>query len=168
MRRIKRGIAAIAVGAGLVGCSTISPVATTGMVHYTYRAGAASQGFPRPPEEVQRAAVDAMADMSIHSVRSTPDEGGVSYHGTTADGQGATVSVKNRGSYASAIVRVGWFGNEQLSRAVLDRIGIRLGTLPPEAIPAEPPKAERAPIFSSRAVPDSVMINEVNEAAPRD
>ena len=167
MRRFVRGMAGFAVAAGLVGCSTIAPIASPGMVNYTYRAGAASQGFPRPPAEVQRAAVDAMADMSIHSVRSAPDEGGVTYSGTTADGQGATVTVKNRGAFASAIVRVGWFGNEQLSRAVIDRIGVRLGTLPPEAVPAEPPKAQRTPIFSSRAVPDSVMIQEITEAAPR-
>ena len=168
MRQFVRGMAAIAVAAGTVGCSTIAPIAAPGMVTYTYRAGAASQGFPRPPVDVQKAAVDAMADMSIHSVRSSPDEGGVTYSGTTADGQGATVTVKNRGAFASAIVRVGWFGNEQLSRAVLDRIGVRLGTLPPEAIPAEIPKAERTPIFSSRTVPDAAMIHELTEAAPRD
>jgi len=170
MRRIMLGIAAVAAGAAMGGCSTIAPVSAPlhGDVSYTYRGGAASQGFPRAPAEVQRAALDAMADMSIHSVRTSPDEGGVTLSGTTADGQGASVSVKKRGPFASAIVRVGWFGNEALSRAVLDRIGIRLGTLPPEAIPAEPPAQARTPIFSSRTVPDSVMIQEITEAAPRD
>ncbi len=169
MRRIMLGIALVAAGAVMDGCSTIAPMAPLhGDVSYGYRAGAASQGFPRAPAEVQQAALDAMADMSIHSVRVSPDEGGVTLSGTTADGQGASVSIKKRGAFASAIVRIGWFGNEALSRAVLDRIGIRLGTLPPEAIPAEPPAQSRTPIFSSRTVPDPVMIHEMTEAAPRD
>ena len=65
--------------------------------------------------------------------------------------------------------RIGWFGDEPLSRTLLERIGVRLGTLPPAAIPDRPPSAPASnPIFSRDAVPDSVIFRDFAEAPYRD
>ena len=50
--------------------------------------------------------------------------------------------------------RIGLFGDEPLSKALLERTGVRLGTLPPAAIP-DNPRARPAsnPFFSDRQCP---------------
>jgi hypothetical protein len=66
-------------------------------------------------------------------------------------------------------IRVGWFGDEPLSQAILERMGVRLGSRPPEAIPAAAPSApSRNPFFARDAVPDSVMLRDFAEAPYRD
>ena len=48
---------------------------------------------------------------------------------------------------------------QAMAKAVLDRVGVRLGTLPPEAIPTDVPSDPSTnPYFSREAVPDSVML----------
>ena len=65
--------------------------------------------------------------------------------------------------------RIGWFGDEALSKALLERTGIRLGTLPPAAVPENPPSTPGAnPFFSRDAVPDEEMLRDVAEAPYRD
>jgi hypothetical protein len=62
-------------------------------------------------------------------------------------------------------IRIGWFGDEPLSRALMDRIGIRLGTLPPAAIPVEPPSSPAGnPFFSKNAVSDAEMLKDQADA----
>jgi hypothetical protein len=64
--------------------------------------------------------------------------------------------------------RIGWFGDEPLSRTLLDRVGVRLGLLPPAAIPDQPPSAPAAnPLFSRAAVPDSEILRDFVEAPYR-
>ncbi|MHC5542385.1 DUF3568 family protein, partial [Singulisphaera rosea] len=66
-------------------------------------------------------------------------------------------------------VRIGWFGDEPLSKALMDRIGVRLGTLPPTAIPTDPPSEPGSnPYFSKSAIPDSVMLRDQADAIYRD
>jgi hypothetical protein len=64
---------------------------------------------------------------------------------------------------------VGWFGDEPLSRALLERAGVRLGSRDPEAIPAAAPSApSHNPFFSRSAVPDAVMLRDLAESLQRD
>jgi hypothetical protein len=71
--------------------------------------------------------------------------------------------------YTQVAVRAGWFGDEPLSQAILERVGIRLGNRNPESIPTKAPSAPSAnPFFSRDAVPDSVMLRDFAEAPYRD
>ncbi len=61
--------------------------------------------------------------------------------------------------------RVGWFGDELFSKALLRRVGIRLGTPPPEAIPEKAPSSPAGnPYFSREAVSDYEMMRDYIEA----
>ena len=142
---MRRMALAAAVLSGLLpaGCSTIEPVANLapGRSSCSYTAGRATQSFAYPPAAMQSGVVAAMDDLRIHSIRQTQDNGSFLFDGTTADGRGVTIAVRPHQGAARVSIRVGWFGDEPLSKALLDRIGIRLGTLPPSAIPVEPPSA---------------------------
>ena len=66
-------------------------------------------------------------------------------------------------------VRAGWFGDEAMSKAPLDRVGVRLGNQPPEAIPTETPSTPAGnPFFSRKAVSDLEMFRDIAEAPYRD
>jgi hypothetical protein len=170
MRRIAL-LAATIAGWSCAGCSTVGPVASTGLGGgYTYSTGRASQEFTVPPDTIASAATQAMADLRIQGVHQTRGEGGmIMLEGTTADDRRASVAIRpNRGT-SRVSVRIGWFGDQPLSRAVMDRIGIRLGTLPPSAVPVDPPtEPDGNPFFSRSAIPDSEMLRDQADAAFRD
>ena len=66
-------------------------------------------------------------------------------------------------------IRVGWFGDEPLTKALLERIEVRLGTRSPEAIPATVPTAPSSnPYFARDAIPDSVMLRDFADARYND
>ncbi|HEX8202574.1 MAG TPA: DUF3568 domain-containing protein [Isosphaeraceae bacterium] len=177
MRRIVLGAAAIAVGA-VGGCSTTSPArSAAGLVA---RDGPATQTFPRPVEPVVAAAREALADLGVRDVGPGPDpdpEGrrrpgaprSASLAGRGADGRAVVIAIRSRGDACVASVRVGRYGDEALSRALLDRVGVRLGTLPPAPVPAEVPSTPSSqPFFSRAAVPDAVMLRDQAEAGYHD
>jgi hypothetical protein len=58
------------------------------------------------------------------------------------------------------------FGDEPLSRALLERAAIRLGMLPPAAIPENPPSAPTIPLLRPSA-PDEEMLRNWAEAPYR-
>ncbi len=170
MRRMALA-AAVLSGLAPSGCSTIGPVAGTlpGTSGSSYAAGRATQPFAYPPEAMRSAVLAAMDDLRISSVRQARDNGSFLYNGTTADGRGVTVAVRPHQGTARVSVRVGWFGDEPLSKLLMDRIGIRLGTLPPSAIPVEPPSIPASnPYFSREAIPDEVMLHDQADAIYRD
>jgi hypothetical protein len=154
------------------GCMTVAPIAGTvlgdGGSGYSYAAGRATQVFVYPLSTLETTVVAAMDDLRIGSIRKSLDGGVLRIDGTTPDRRTATVLVRPQQGASRVIVHIGWFGDEPLSKALMDRLGIRLGTLPPSAIPVEPPSVPGAnPYFSREAVPDEIMLRD-REAGYRD
>jgi hypothetical protein len=180
-RVLLAGAALIALG--LAGCQTVglpgnAALATAG---FAYSAGTATQSFPFTSNQIQTPLLESMADLKMHSVRQTQEPTGVSFQGLTADGRRASVSVSRVPTVAvgaavpteAAVVvtaRIGWFGDEPLSRALMHRIGVRLGTSPPSAIPSEPPskpEGEGTVIFGGRElIPPG--LHRMNDGGYRD
>ncbi|SIO65585.1 Protein of unknown function [Singulisphaera sp. GP187] len=170
MRRIALA-AAVFSGIQTTGCMTAGRVAEPVMsaTVFTYTAGRATQDFHYPPTTLQSAITGAMDDLRVHSVRLTQDGGMLIYNGSTADDRRVAVTIRPNQAVSRVSVRIGWFGDEPLSRALMDRIGIRLGELPPSAIPVDPPSEPASnPYFSRDAVPDSVMLRDQADAIYRD
>jgi hypothetical protein len=87
----------------------------------------------------------------------------------TEDDRAVTVTLRFRQGATQVGVRIGRFGDEPLSRALLERVGVRLGTRDPEAIPAAAPSAPSSnPYFSRTAIPDSVMLKDFADAPYHD
>ena len=156
---------------GLIGCATVPPMAEIAATtsQFSYSGGRGSQSFPAPLSVVQAALGEAMTDLDFHSVQGTR-EGAVSrVEASSSTGQHVATTLRSHQGQTVVAVRVGWFGDEPLSRSLLDRIGIRLGSRPPEAIPASAPsQPSRNPYFARDAIPDSVMLRDFAEAPFRD
>jgi hypothetical protein len=153
------------------GCRTVAPVAGPAIeaAGFAYGGGKATQEFAFPTTVVQPAIAAAMADLGITQVRQRHDGASRISEGTTADGRSATVTVRPGTGAARVTVRIGWFGDEPYSRALLERVGVRLGTLPATPIPAEPPSSPGAnPFFSRRAIPDAMQFRDEADAHFRD
>jgi hypothetical protein len=143
------GVLAAAVVAGLAGCQTVGPasvplLASGGLV---YEGGTATQAFAYNQTQVQNALIEAMADLGIHQVRQTNTPGHLNFEGKTVDGRRSSVNLDSRITPPVVTARFGWLGDEALSRAFMDRVGIRLGSLPPSALPAEPPTSPARPLI---------------------
>ena len=178
MRRIARTATASAVLAAIAatgpGCSTISPaaLATAGSTapspSFSYSAGRAVQSYTLPPARVQPALLAAMDDLRMHSTAVTQEGPNTIIQASTANNSRATIMLRPEptGSHVSA--RIGMFGDEPLSRALMDRVAVRLGTAPPKPIPAEPPSEPASnPYFSRTAVSDEVMLKDQADAPYR-
>jgi hypothetical protein len=110
-----------------------------------------------------------MEDLRIQSVRQISDGGAIVFEGTTADNRRASATIRPRPRNSTLLTaRIGLFGDEALSRALMDRVAIRLNALPPSAIPVDPPSTPGGnPFFSRSAVPDSQMLQGAAEAPYR-
>jgi hypothetical protein len=154
-----------------MGCRSVAPVAgpALGAAGYAYGAGKATQEFAFPPAVVQGAVTAALDDVQVQSVRQRHDGPARIFEGTTADGRPVTVTLRPGVDAARVTARIGWFGDPPYSKALLERVGVRLGTLPPAAIPAEPPSVPGGnPYFSRGAVSDAEMFRDQVEAPFRD
>lgn len=170
MRRIALAAAGM-ISLGCAGCMTMGPSVVPAVTGggFTYTAGRASQDFAYPAPPLQTAVTSALEDLRIHSVNLATEGSSLIYRGTTPDGRTASVTIRPNQGTSRVSVRVGWFGDEPFSRALMDRIGIRLGTLPPQAIPVDPPSEPGSnPYFSREAIPDSVMLRDQADAIYRD
>ncbi len=178
MRRIARTAAASALFAAIAGagagCSTIPPAALTAVGNttptpaFSYSAGRALQSFALPPSKVQPALLAAVDDLRMQSVSVTQEGSNTVVQATTPSNHRATIMLRPEptGSHISA--RIGMFGDEPFSRALMDRVAVRLGTAPPKAIPAETPSAPASnPYFSRTAVSDEVMLKDQADAPYR-
>ncbi|WP_422926846.1 DUF3568 family protein [Singulisphaera sp. PoT] len=158
-------------GLTLAGCRSVAPMAGAMATSsgFSYSAGRATQEFNCAPTALLASVTGAMEDLRFNSVRQTTDAGTIIFNGTTADARRVSVMVHPIQTLSRVSVRIGWFGDEPLSRALLDRIGVRLGTLPPAAIPIDPPSSpESNPYFSRDAIPDSEMLRDQAEEPYRD
>jgi hypothetical protein len=134
-----------------------------------FSAGRGVQDFAGPPGAVVSAVAEAMDDLKF-TVTKRRREGTVSQvEGRTADDRAVTITLRPRVAATRVSCRIGWFGDPPLSRTFLERVGVRLGTLPPAAIPEQPPSAPSSnPLFSRDAVPDSEILRDFAEAPYRE
>jgi len=172
MRRIGLSALALTLTCLAAGCATVGPGVAGSLsprgTGFNYAAGRATQTFAYPVATVQPAVVAALDDLRIQAVREVNDGNAIVFEGTTADDRRAALTLRPHPAGTRLSARVGWFGDEPLSRALMDRVGVRLGTLPPTAIPTEPPSTPGTnPYFSRSAVPDSVMLKDQAEARLR-
>ncbi len=170
MRRIALA-AAVLAGSASPGCMTLGPAAGPAFsaTNFSYTAGRAIQDFAYPLPTLHTAVNGAMEDLRVHSVRVTHEGGGLIYQGSTADNRRVAVAIRPNAGNARISIRIGWFGDEPLSRALMDRIGIRLGTLPPEAVPVDPPSSpDSNPFFSRDAIPDEEMLRDQADSLYKD
>jgi hypothetical protein len=168
-----QGIAiGLAVASGLVasGCATTAPRPERRLsVEGSYSAGRAVQEFSLPATKVGEALTAAMDDLKMTGIEPTRE--GVVYRidAKTADNRSVMATLRPQQGKTRLSCRIGWFGDEALSKALLERTGVRLGTLPPSAVPENPPSTPGAnPFFSRNAVPDEEMLRDVAEAPYRD
>lgn len=133
-----------------------------------YSAGRSTQDFRFPTAEVAAAALEAMSDLKMTATRRSQEGPASQIEGRTADGRAVAVTLRPQKPITRVTCRIGWFGDEPLSRALLRRIAVRLGVLPPEEIPENPPSQPASnPYFSRDAVPDSEMMRDFYEAPYR-
>jgi len=159
------------VALGLMGCATIPPgaeIAATSSA-FSYSGGRGSQSFAAPPAAVLAALNDSMGDLNFQSIRGSRDGSVSRIEASTKDKQQVVATVRTHQGTTQVSIRVGWFGDEPLAQALLERLDVRLGSRPPEAIPATAPSApSHNPFFARGAVPDSVMLRDFVEAPYRD
>jgi hypothetical protein len=152
------------------GCATVAPSPERLLSTETsYSAGRAIQDFALPASKVGTAVTDAMADLKMTSVESGRDGSVFKIQAKTADKRAVMVTLRPHQSQTRVGCRIGTFGDEPLSRALLERTGVRLGTLPAAEIPEQVPSSPGSnPFFSRDAVPDAEMLKDVAEAPYRD
>jgi hypothetical protein len=126
------------------------------------------QDFPAPAGAVASAVLEAMEDLKITVTRRDRDGAAAQIQGRTPDRRTVTVTLRPEKPITHVSCRVAWFGDEPYSRTLLRRVGVRLGTLPPEPIPDEVPSSPSPnPYFSRDAIPDAEMMRDFIEAPYR-
>jgi hypothetical protein len=127
------------------------------------------QEFPVFPGAAANAVVEAMDDLNMSSVKRTRDGAVYRVSAKSPDNRSVAVTIRPHQKAARVSCRVGWLGDEPLSRTMLDRVGVRLGTLPPAAIPNTLPSAPTASSIFARSVnPDTDFLRDLSEAPYRD
>jgi hypothetical protein len=153
-----------------IGCATTAPSPERRLTaDSSYSAGRAIQEFSLPAIKVGEALTAAMDDLKMTEIEPGRDGAVYKIDAKTADNRTVMVTLRPQQGKTRLSVRIGWFGDEALSKALLERTGVRLGTLPPAAVPENPPSTPGAnPFFSRNAVPDEEMLRDVAEAPYRD
>jgi hypothetical protein len=174
--RIRR-LALLAASAAMlapVGCATTSTKTKTEQESdppaptYRYSTGRAMQDFRFPSATVQDAVIEAMEDLNLKVTRRDHDGPASQIDARTPDHRNITVTLRPQPPITRVSCRVGWFGDEPFSRTLMRRIAVRLGTLPPEAIPDKVPSEPAPnPYLSRDAIPDSEMMRDMVEAPYR-
>ena len=102
-----------------------------------------------------------MTELGMTAIHPVPEpNGGSGLEATSADHRNVRVSIHSTGVRSTIGIKVGWLGDEPLSRSFLDKLENLQGALPASALPD--PEVEQAGVFGSRfakeAVPDGIMI----------
>ncbi len=135
----------------------------------SYSTGRALQDFAFPAGRVGDAIVEAMGDLKMASITRKRDGTVFRIAARTADKRAVQVTLRPHQATTRVSCRIGWFGDELLAKALLERTGVRLGTLPPAPIADTPPSSPGSnPFFSRLAVPDELFFRDVAEAPYRD
>jgi hypothetical protein len=181
MRRLPLLAASTGIMA-LGGCATTSRPTTPGVERASatsspaekpaftprYSAGRSMQDFRSSSAEVAAAVLEAMSDLKMTVTRRSQEGTASQIEGRTPDGRAVVVTLRPQKPITRVSCRIGWFGDEPLSRTLVRRVAVRLGVLPPEEIPENPPSQPASnPYFSRDAVPDSEMMRDFYEAPYR-
>ena len=159
----RRGIVAgwLGLSAGaLAGCMSLGPTSpmAAGTSAVTVDGAWSSQRFLAGEEQIHSALVDAMIDMKARPTTETPADRTTDVSILDAkmhDGRHARITMRPVESGQVVAVRIGRFGDPAYSQAFLQRVGVRLGTLPASAVPDVPPTSGSfgSRMFSRDAVP---------------
>lgn len=154
------------------GCATTAPLAhttTESSTEFSYSAGRGVQDILAPPSAVVPAALAALADLQMTEVEPSRDGVVTRIEARTLDGRAVSVTIRPRAGATQVGARIGWFGDQALSQALVERVGIRAGTRAPEAIPDEPPSTPSGnPYFSRDAISNEVMLRDLADAPYHD
>jgi hypothetical protein len=154
-----------------LGCATVRPIddGPVSAENANYSTGRAIQDFRAAPTDVGNAVAEALGDLKMEKITRGRNGTVLKIDGRTEDNRLVTVTIRHNNPLSRVSCRVGWFGDEPLSKAILERTGVRLGTLPPAPIPERPPsRPSPNPYFSREAIPDSVMLGDVADSPYRD
>ena len=168
-----RSVLVTALGVCLLaaGCATVphTAVADGASSEFSFSAGRGTQLFAASPQQVIAALDQALGDLELTPIQHARDGTVVRVEAKTKDNRRVSATIRTLAGTSQVTVRIGRFGDEPLSRSILDRVDIRLGGRDPEAIPSTPPSVpSHNPFFSRDAVPDSVMLQDFVEAPFRD
>jgi len=170
-RAISRRSLWLALLAFAPGCATTSPLihSIESSAEFSYSAGRGVQDFAAPPSAVIPAVFAALTDLQMDDPQPARDGVVTRIEARTRDGRAVSLTVRPRAGATQVGARIGWFGDEALSKALLERVGVRAGTQAPEAIPDEPPSTPSGnPYFSRSAIPDEVMLRDLADAPYHD
>lgn len=133
-----------------------------------YSTGRALQDFRFPLSVVEDASKEALQDLKFEIRRVSQDGVAAQIEARTADNRAIMLTFRPQSPVTRVSCRIGWFGDEPLTRTLMRRIEVRLGTLPPEPIPDKlPSKPAPNPYLSRDAIPDSEMMKDMVEAPYR-
>ncbi|WP_435006405.1 hypothetical protein P12x_003974 [Tundrisphaera lichenicola] len=151
----------------MAGCSTTGPFGRERLalpVGPSYVGGRGTQVYPISDNLIPNVK-EAMGDVGMREILQSQDPSGlIILEARTADQRRARVTLQNSGLRSVVSAKVGWIGDEPITRALLDRIASRQGTFesstPIEAAPDQPSQ----PFISRQAVPDSTMLRDQTDA----
>jgi hypothetical protein len=168
-QRIALGLV-MASGLAHSGCATVAPSPERLLsTDSSYGAGRAIQDFSFPSTQVGTAVTEAMADLKFASIQPGRDGAVYKIQARTQDKRAVMVTLRPHQTQTRVSCRIGTFGDELLSKALLERTGVRLGTLPPAPVPDHVPSSPGSnPFFSRDAVSDDEMLKDTAEAPYRD
>jgi len=168
-QRIALGMVLV-LGAWQSGCATSAPgVVSASGLEASYAGGRAIQEFTLPSSAVRGAVSEALDDLKMTSIQHGRSGSVYKIDARTSDNRPVLITVRPHEGQTRVSCRIGWLGDEMLSKAVLERTGVRLGTLPPAAIPQDPPSTPAPnPILSRLAPPDDETLRNIAEAPYRD
>ena len=162
MRRIARGVlrtAVLSAIASSTGCilADRSVRLDPGLTGYSQVLGWVTQRYVYPLPVVERAVVEAMNDMKMHSVSKKPLGKGhkddlVVLNGLLFDGRCILVELEPQGEGTVVRTRIDVYGDEPQSQILMQRTSVRLATMPQSVTPP----------FEPRALSDSVLHRGMN------
>ncbi len=154
----------------LSGCAIIAPnVEHTNGPSGAYGGGRALQDFPRNASVVSAAVAEALEDLKMSDIKRSRDGTVFKVEAKTDDNRAILVTVRPHQEQSRVGCRIGWFGDEPLSKAILERAGIRLELLPPAPIPEKAPSSPAPNPFLLRdSTLQQGMIRDMLEAPYRD
>jgi hypothetical protein len=113
-----------------------------------------------------------MQELQISGVRRIPDVSLVVFEGRTTDQRRASITLRPQSEKSTRLTaRVGFLGDEPLSSALLERVGMHLGELPSTPVPTEIPSASAPDRFLDRirfAIPDHETLKDMADSRFRD
>jgi hypothetical protein len=154
----------------LAGCATVAPtIETANGPTGEYSGGRAIKDFPRTAKIASAAAAEALEDLKMTSIKRSRDGTVYKIEAKTEDNRSVLVTARPHQEEVRVACRVGWFGDELLSKAIMERIGIRLDLLPPAPIPDKPPTSpDPNPFLLRDKAQKDGMIRDMIEAPYRD